>query len=96
MQQIMETMHALQEKVVTSRVDQKHFQVDLAAPQANNEELRTTNEELRRSLQQAKERAVDERAHPYHLGHAPYRSLRRSWMLCYQPRPWAQKSPSQV
>ena len=49
---------------MASKVDQDHFQVDLAASQAINEELRRTNEELRRSLQQAEERAVDERAPP--------------------------------
>ena len=57
MQQIMETMRALQEAVAVSRVD-------IAASQADNEELRRTNEELRRSLQQAGERAMDEHAPP--------------------------------
>ena len=42
MKQIMETMHALQEEVVPSRVDQDRFQVDLAASQASNEDLRKT------------------------------------------------------
>ena len=65
MQQIMETMHALQEMVATSRMDQERIQVDLAASQARNKELRMTNEELRRSLQQqAGERAMEEQAPP--------------------------------
>ena len=51
MQQLMETIHALQEAVAESRVDQDHFQVDLARLQANNEELRRTNEELHKNLQ---------------------------------------------
>jgi len=51
MQKIMKTMRALKEAVMASRVDQERFQVDLAVSQVNNEELRITNEELRRSLQ---------------------------------------------
>ena len=54
-----------------SRVDQDHFQVDLATSHASNEDLRRTNEELRRSLQQAGERAVDERAPPIPLRARP-------------------------
>jgi len=57
MQQLMETMCALQEAIAALRVE-------IAASQADNEELRRTNEELRRDLQQAGERAVDERAPP--------------------------------
>jgi len=53
----METMCSLQEAVAASRLE-------IVASQADNEELRGTNEELRRSLQQAGERAVDERAPP--------------------------------
>ena len=55
MQQLMETMRALQEAVATSRVE-------IVASQADNEELRRTNKELRRDFQQAEECAVDERA----------------------------------
>jgi len=56
MQQIMETMRTLQKMVATSRMDQERIQVDLAALQARNEELR-------RSLhQQSGERAVEEQA----------------------------------
>jgi len=62
MQQLMETIRALQEAVVASRVDHDCFQVDLARSQANNEELRKTNEELCRNLQNKGERTVDERA----------------------------------
>jgi len=50
MQQLMETIRALQRMVAASRVDQDCFQVDLAASQASNEELCITNEELRRSF----------------------------------------------
>jgi len=57
MQQLMETMHALQEVVVASRVE-------IAMSQADNEELPITNEQLRRTLQQAGEHTVDERAPP--------------------------------
>ena len=64
MQQLMETMLALQEAVAASRVE-------IAASQADNEELRRTNEELRRDLQQAAERAVDERAPPIPLRARP-------------------------
>jgi len=64
-QQFMETMHALPETMVASRMDQERIQVDLAASQARNEELRRTNEELRRNLQQhAGERVVEEQAPP--------------------------------
>jgi len=62
MQQLMETIRALQQAVAASRVDQDRFQVNLAASQASNEELRKTNEELPRSLQHVGERTV--RAHP--------------------------------
>jgi len=65
MQQITETMRALQETVAASRMDQECIQVDLAASQARNEELRRTKEELRRNLQQqAGEHAVEEKALP--------------------------------
>jgi len=64
LQQMMQSIRALQQAVTASRVDQDRFQVDLVASQASNEELHKTNEELRRSLQQAGERAVDERAPP--------------------------------
>jgi len=57
MQQLMETMSVLQDAVVTSRVE-------IAASQADNEELRKTNKELCRNLQQAGELMVDERAPP--------------------------------
>jgi len=57
MQQLMETMRALQDTVAVSRVE-------IVASQADNEELRRTNVELRRDLQQAGEHAVDERALP--------------------------------
>jgi len=46
LQQMMETIRALQLAVAASRVDQDRFQVDLVASQASNEEMRRTNEEL--------------------------------------------------
>jgi len=64
LQQMMETIRALQQAVAVSRVDQDRFLVDLAASQVSNEKLRRTNEQLHRSLQHARERAVDERAPP--------------------------------
>ena len=64
MQQLMETMRALQEAVAASKVDLDRFQVNLAASQANNKELRKTNEELRRNLQNVGEGTVDEQAPP--------------------------------
>jgi len=57
MQQLMETMRALQEAMAVAA-----SRVEIAASQADNEELCRTNEELRKDLQQAGERAVDERA----------------------------------
>ena len=51
LQQVMETMQALQEEVAESRANQERIQADLAASRATNEELRHSNEELRRDLQ---------------------------------------------
>ncbi|XP_068498281.1 uncharacterized protein [Phaseolus vulgaris] len=51
LQQVMETMQALQEEVVASRANQERIQADLAASRATNEEMRHSNEELRRDLQ---------------------------------------------
>ena len=57
----METMQALQEEVVASRADQERNQDDLAASWATNEELRRSNEELCKDLQnQAREREVED------------------------------------
>jgi len=50
MQQIMETMRALQKTTAVSRMDQERLQIDLATSQARNEELRRSNEEMRRNL----------------------------------------------
>jgi len=50
LQQIMETMLALQETVAASRADQERIQIDLVASLARNEELQRTNEELCRDL----------------------------------------------
>jgi len=61
LQQIMETMQALQETVAASRANQERIQIDLAASLARNEELQRTNEELRRDLRnQTGEREVEE------------------------------------
>ena len=51
LQQVMETMQALQEEVVVSRANQERIQDDLAASRATIEALRLSNEELRRDLQ---------------------------------------------
>ena len=61
LQQIMETMQALQETVAASRAHQEHIHIDLAASLARNEELQRTNEELRRGLRnQEGEREVED------------------------------------
>ena len=61
LQQIMETMQALQEMVATSIADQERIQIDLATSLARNEELQRTNEELRRGLRNQKgEREVED------------------------------------
>jgi len=61
LQQIMETMQALQETVVASGADQERIQIDLAASLARNEELQKTNVELCRGLQnQAGKREVED------------------------------------
>ena len=51
LQQVVETMRALQEEMVASRANQECIQADLEASQARNEELRHSNEELCRDLQ---------------------------------------------
>jgi len=60
----METIRALQQAVMASKVHQDRYQVDLAASQASNEELRKTSKELRRNLQNVREHIVDEQALP--------------------------------
>ncbi|XP_068486398.1 uncharacterized protein [Phaseolus vulgaris] len=61
LQQVMETTQALQKEVVASRANQEHIQADLVASRATNEELRRSNEELRRDLQnQADEREEED------------------------------------
>jgi len=61
LQQVMETMRALQEEVVASRANQERIQADLAVSRTTNEELRRSNEELRRDLQnQAGEREEED------------------------------------
>jgi len=64
LQQIMETMQALQEEVVASRANQERIQIDLAASLARNEELQKTIEELLRGLRnQAGECEVEDQGH---------------------------------
>ena len=79
MQQLMETICALQETVATTKTDQDRimvevraeqaasqdqFQVNLDASRTDNEDLRKANEELRRDLQRMRERATRERTPP--------------------------------
>jgi len=51
LQQVMETMQALQEEVAVSRANQERIQADLVALRATNEELHRSNEELCRDMQ---------------------------------------------
>ena len=79
MQQLIETIRALQQVVAASKADQdkilaevqaeqtasqNRFQDDLAVSQANNEELSRVNEELRRDLQRMGEHTTDEQTPP--------------------------------
>jgi len=79
MQQLMETIRALQQTVATTKVDQEkvlvevraeqalrqdQFQVELDASHASNEELREANEELRRDLQCMGECTTGEQSPP--------------------------------
>ena len=61
-QQLMVTIHALYKAVAASKVDQDRFQVDLATSQANNKELRRTNEELCKNLHNVEECIIHEQA----------------------------------
>jgi len=47
----MEKMQALQEEVAASIANQERIQADLATSRATNKEMRRSNEELRRDLQ---------------------------------------------
>jgi len=47
----METMQALQKEMVTSRANQERIQADLVASRETSEELRRSNEELLKDLQ---------------------------------------------
>jgi len=51
LQQVMEAMRALQEEMAASRANQERIQAYLVASQATSEDLRYSNEELRRDLQ---------------------------------------------
>ena len=44
-------MQALQEEMAASRANQEHIQADLVVSRATSEELRRSNEEMRRDLQ---------------------------------------------
>ncbi|XP_068501710.1 uncharacterized protein [Phaseolus vulgaris] len=61
MAQVLEMMRALQDNVAASRAEQEKMQAELAASQSRNDEQNRVNEELRRTLQAQKERAVEER-----------------------------------
>ena len=50
LQQVMETMQALQDEVAASITNQERIQADLETSWATNEELRRSNEELRKNL----------------------------------------------
>ena len=58
--QVLEMMRALQDNVAASRAEQEKMLAKLAASQSRNDELNRVNEELRRTLQMQKERAVGE------------------------------------
>jgi len=73
-------MRALQEAMATSRVE-------IVASHADNQELRRTNEELRRELQQVGERMVDERAPPIPIRARPM-SRYRSRLLARKSHSW--------
>jgi len=75
MQQLMETIRALQQAITVSKVDQdriraevqaeqeasqNRYQNDLAASHASNKQQRRANEELYRDLQRMGERSTDE------------------------------------
>ena len=55
LQQVMETIQTLQEEVAASRANQERIHADLATSRATNEELRRSNEELHRDLQNQSE-----------------------------------------
>jgi len=64
LQQVIETMRALQEEMVASRANQERIQADLVASRATSEELRRSNEELRRDLQNRADEAEEEDQEP--------------------------------
>jgi len=79
MQQLMETIHTVQQTVAASKADQdrilpevqaeqaasqNRFQVDLDASRTDNEELHRANEELHKELQRMGERATGEQTPP--------------------------------
>jgi len=51
LQQVMEAMRTFQDEIAASRENQERIQADLVASQATSEELRRSNEEMRRDLQ---------------------------------------------
>ncbi|XP_068498338.1 uncharacterized protein [Phaseolus vulgaris] len=61
MAQVLEMVRTLQDNAAALRVEQERIQTELAASQSRNDELIRVNEELRRTLQAQKERAVEER-----------------------------------
>ena len=61
MTQVMDMMRTLQENVAASRSEQERMHEALVASQARNEELNRINEELRKALQERKERAAGDK-----------------------------------
>jgi len=60
MAQVLEMVRTLQDNAAASRVEQERMQTELAASQSRKDELNHVNEELRRTLQAQKERALEE------------------------------------
>ena len=61
MAHVLEMVRTLQDNTAASRVEQERMQTELAASQSRNDKLNRVNEELRKTLQAQKERAVEER-----------------------------------
>ncbi|XP_068492098.1 uncharacterized protein [Phaseolus vulgaris] len=61
MAHVLEMVRTLQDNTAASRVEQERMQTELAASQSRNDKMNRVNEELRKTLQAQKERAVEER-----------------------------------
>ena len=64
MTQVMDMMRTLQENTAASRSEQERMHEALVASQVRNEELNRINEDLRKALQERKDRAVGDRSAP--------------------------------